>query len=61
MAMKKLAFISGALFASLLGMGFLFKIMHWPGAGMLLVLCLSSFSFVFVPVMAKYLYDKGVK
>lgn len=57
--MKQLSFISGALFGSLFGLGALFKIMHWPGAGILLVLCAGIFSLVFIPSMTKYLFDKA--
>jgi hypothetical protein len=57
--MKQLAFISGALSISLLGLGILFKIMHWPGADALLVLGFGLFSILFVPSITKYLYDKA--
>ena len=56
--MKKLAFISGMIFASLLGMGIMFKTMHWPGANMLLVVSLVLFSFVFVPSFVRFQYSK---
>jgi len=56
--MKKFAFITGTLSASLTGLGILFKMMHWPVAGILLVLGLGIFSILFVPSYAKYLYDK---
>jgi hypothetical protein len=58
--MKKAAFISGALFGSLFGLGTLFKIMHWPGAGILLVVGIGLFSFVFVPSLATFLYKRNV-
>jgi hypothetical protein len=58
MKMKKLAFISGGLSFSLSSIGMLFKIVHWPGANILLVLGIGLFSLVFVPGIAKYLYDK---
>ena len=54
--MKKLAFISGAVVGSLLALGILFKIMHWPGAGILLVLSIGFFSLVFVPSLTRFLY-----
>jgi hypothetical protein len=56
--MKQLAFISGALSISLTGLGILFKIMHLPGASILLVLGLGLFAILFVPSITKYLYDK---
>ena len=57
--MKKLAFISGAIFGSTFGLGALFKIMHWPGAGILLVVCFGVFSLIFVPTLSKFLYNKS--
>jgi hypothetical protein len=56
--MKQLAFISGALSISLTGLGIIFKIMHWPGASILLALGLGLFAILFVPSITKYLYDK---
>lgn len=56
--MKKLAFITGALSFSLTLLGILFKLMHWPGAGVLLVVGIGLFAIVFVPSITKYLYDK---
>jgi len=56
--MKKLAFITGALSFSLTPLGILFKLMQWPGAGVLLVVGIGLFAIVFVPSIAKYLYDK---
>jgi len=57
--MKKLVFISGGLSGSLTGLGILFKILHWPGAGILLLLGLGILSILFIPSLAKYLYDKS--
>jgi len=56
--MKKLAFITGALSFSLTSLGILFKIIHWPGANILLLVGIGLFSMVFVPSISKYLYDK---
>jgi hypothetical protein len=56
--MKTLAFISGAFSCSLAVLGVLFKIMHWPGANILLVLGLGIFSIFFIPSITKYWYDK---
>jgi len=56
--MKKLLFITGALSFSLTSIGMLFKIMHWPVAGILLAIGIGLFALVFVPGIAKYLYDK---
>jgi hypothetical protein len=57
--MKTLAFISGAFSSSLTGLGVLFKIQHWPGASLLLVLGLGIFSILFIPSLTKYLFDKS--
>jgi len=57
--MKAFAFITGSLSSSLIGLGILFKIMHWPGASILLVLGFVTFSLFFAPSIAKYLYDKN--
>lgn len=59
--MKKLVVISGAFFASLISMATLFKVMHWPGAGILLVVSIGLFSLVFVPSIAYFLYQKPSK
>jgi len=56
--MKNLVFISGALFSSLTLLGGLFKIQHWPGASILLVLGLAGLAVIFIPSFAKYKYDK---
>ena len=56
--MKKLVFITGALSFSLTSIGMLFKIMHWPVAGILLAMGIGLFAIVYVPCISKYLYDK---
>jgi hypothetical protein len=56
--MKKLAFISGALSGSLMGLGILSRIQHWSCAPILMVLGLGLFTLIFMPSVAKYLYDK---
>jgi len=56
--MKKIAFVSGALSFSLVALGILFKIQHWPGASILLVLGLGINALIFIPSIAKVLYDK---
>ncbi len=50
-AMKKTMIVSGATAVGLLLMGSFLKIMHWPGAGMCLVLGISLISFLFLPLM----------
>lgn len=49
-AMKKTLKISGVTSIILILFGVIFKAMHWPGAGMGIVLGLSFFSLVFIPL-----------
>jgi hypothetical protein len=65
--MKKSMFISGAISASLITLGILFKFMHWPGAGVILVFGISLFSLIFLPLLfttklkeKKSLQDKSI-
>jgi hypothetical protein len=51
-AMKKSMIISGTISAIMLIMGSFFKIMHWPGAGILLVLGITISSVIFLPLMS---------
>jgi hypothetical protein len=48
--MKKAMIIFGCLSAATFIMGSLFKIMHWPGAAVLLVLATFGLCFVFLPL-----------
>jgi hypothetical protein len=57
--MKLLVFVSGVLSGSLTTLSFLFKTMHWPGAAELVVLGLSICSIIFIPSVAKYIYDQN--
>jgi hypothetical protein len=56
--MKKLAFITGPVSISLNGLGIIFKMNHWPGASILIVIGIGIFSLLFIPSIFKYLYDK---
>lgn len=49
-AMKKSMIVSGTFSAIIFILGSVFKIMHWPGAGVLLVLGILVFSFLFLPL-----------
>ncbi|GAA4464586.1 hypothetical protein GCM10023093_15220 [Nemorincola caseinilytica] len=51
-SMKKLMLMSGALSTASLIAGSIFKIQHWPGAGVLLALGIASFSLLFLPLLA---------
>lgn len=50
-AMKKTMIISGAISVAALLFGSLFKIMHWPGASVLLLLGIATLSLLFLPLM----------
>jgi hypothetical protein len=56
--MKKLVIISGALFSSMTLLSVLFKILHWQGATELLMMGMFGLAIIFIPALAKYLYDK---
>ena len=45
--------IIGAISASVLNLGITFKFQHWPGAGVLIVLGLSSFALVLIPFLLR--------
>lgn len=50
-AMKRVMLNSGTFSAILFIIGAIFKSMHWPGAGMMLVLAIFSFCFIFLPLL----------
>lgn len=52
-AEKNVVGIVGALSASVLNLGITFKFMHWPGAGVMLVLGLTSFALIFMPMLLR--------
>ena len=45
--------ITGAISASVLNLGITFKFQHWPGAGVMLVLGLTSFALIFIPMLLR--------
>lgn len=49
--MKKFMFISGGVSTALFTMGCFFKVMHWPGAGMLLVSGAAFLCLFFLPLI----------
>ncbi len=49
-AMKKVMLRSGMFSAITFAIGAIFKIMHWPGASVLLQLAIISISFIFLPI-----------
>lgn len=56
--MKKLMKTTGLIAPALLGIGSLFKIFHWPGAGILLVLGFFVLCFFFLPTSIYILYKE---
>jgi hypothetical protein len=56
--MKKLMKITGLIAPALLGIGSIFKIFHWPGAGPLLVLGFFVLCFFFLPTSIYILYQE---
>lgn len=57
--MKTFTFITGSISFMLVPMGILFKMMHWPGANILMVIGIGLFALLFVPSFAKYKYDRA--
>ncbi len=52
-------FISGAISFAVVPLAVLCKIVHVPGANLLFILGIGLFSLVFVPLYAKYRYDRA--
>ena len=50
-AMKKSMIISGTISVAALLFGSFLKIMHWPGAGPMLILGIGTMSFAFLPIL----------
>jgi hypothetical protein len=50
-AMKKVMLNTGVISAVVFTFGAIFKIMHWPGAGLLLQLPIVLISFIFLPLL----------
>ena len=58
LAMKKSMYILGFIAAVIWTTSLLFKLLHWPGAGALIVLGAFMLIFVLLPVVALYFYKK---
>lgn len=54
--MKKFVFITGAVSISLTMIAVMFKLMHWPGAGVILLAGVTIFALMFIPTLSVYLY-----
>ncbi|NRA11694.1 MAG: hypothetical protein HRT57_07055 [Crocinitomicaceae bacterium] len=57
--MKGLAYSTTAIFTSLTLLGMLFKVMHWPGAGIALVLGVAGISLIVIPIVSVYKYRRA--
>jgi len=55
--MKLATYILGTASGMLAIIGMLFKIQHWPGAGVMLTLGLAVFGIGFIPLFAIYQYS----
>ncbi len=51
MNMKRLTYISGFIFSAAFTFGLLFKLLHWPGADLQLLIGTFGLSFIFVPMV----------
>jgi hypothetical protein len=56
--MKGLAYSTAAIFTSLTLIGMLFKIMHWPGANIALVIGVAGLALFTIPIVAVYKYKR---
>jgi len=59
--MKNLMKATGIIGPALMGIGSLFKIMHWPSAGILLVLGFAVLCLLFLPAAVSVLYKESGK
>ncbi|MDT8402611.1 MAG: hypothetical protein RQ743_13030 [Bacteroidales bacterium] len=55
-SMKSILFILSYLALVIMTGSFVFKALHWPGAGTMLIVASSLFTFVFTPVFFMYIY-----
>ena len=70
--MKKTLYLIGLLSTIFTFLGSIFKIMHWPGASVMIIIGAFSFAFIFIPFLIflkfkevislfdKYIYSIGV-
>lgn len=57
--MRLAAYFTGTFFLSLTILGLLFKLMHWPGAGIGTVVGVAGLAFLAIPIGAIYRYKRG--
>ena len=65
--MKKILYLIGLLSTIFTFSGSLFKIMHWPGAAVMIIMGAFSFAFIFIPLLifikfkeVSFLFDKFI-
>ena len=58
--MKKTLYISGFIASVLVTTTFLFKALHWPGAGIVILVGFFALVFVFLPILLWYLYRREI-
>lgn len=56
--LQKALSVSGILVSGVVSFGVFFKLMHWPGANVLLMLSLVSLTFIFLPLVMIYWYRR---
>ena len=49
--MKKILYLIGLLSTAFTFLGSIFKIMHWPGASVMIIIGAFSFAFIFIPLL----------
>jgi len=59
MKMRKLVYISGALFSAITLLSILFKLLHFQGAYTLLIIGIIGLALIFIPLYAVYRYTKN--
>ena len=59
--MKRTVYLSGFIASFLVSTGVMFKIMHWPYAGMILFSGFTILNFVFLPTFFYYKYKNSSK
>ena len=57
--MRKITYISGALFSCITLLSVLFKVLHLQGAQTLFIIGMTGLALIFIPFYAKYKYDKN--
>ena len=65
--MKKILYLIGLLSTIFTFLGSFFKIMHWPGAAVMIIMGAFSFAFIFIPLLifikskeVSFLFDKFI-